>query len=350
VAQRIVRALATRPGQLVQIRDNAGRIDVVLEIALALELQGVTPLVQLIAPDYLQQLWARAPRDYLAHWDRHRSGWAEGTDRYVTLAGAEPGPGTASSAGFRAWRQAVDRLTELEDTRGLPGFLVAIPTETRARQLGLSLAALEAILLPALQAGEDELREQIHPVLAAAQGGQRVTIRSGDGCQLRLRHGDRPWFWDDGHIDEADSARSVGGGNMPAGSVYTTVLESKTEGSLWLPRAEGASDVVLHFAGGRIERIEAAAGAEGLRALFDGHTGEPRRVSHIGLGLNPYLQQPIGWTLVDVHVRGCLLICLGENRYMDGQNASSLNVDFAIPGATLQIDGRTIVSEGTIVL
>jgi leucyl aminopeptidase (aminopeptidase T) len=108
--------------------------------------------------------------------------------------------------------------------------------------------------------------------------------------------------------------------------------------------------VVLHFAGGRIERIEAAAGAEGLRALFDVHTGESRRVSHVGLGLNPYLHQLIGWTLVDVRIRGCLLICLGENRYLGGQNASSLNVHFAIPGATLQIDGRTIVSEGTIVL
>jgi leucyl aminopeptidase (aminopeptidase T) len=350
VTQRIVRGLAAQPGQLVQIRDNAGRMDVVLEIALALEMQGVTPLVQLIAPGYLQQLWDRAPRDYLAHWDRHRGRWAEATDRYVTLAGAEPDPGTASSDGFHAWRQAVDRLVALEDARPLPGFLVAIPTEARARQLGLSLETLEAILLPALQAGEGELQEQIRPVLAAVEGGQRVTIRSGGDCVLRLQHGDRPWFWDDGHIDPADSKRAVGGCNLPAGSVYTTVLESETEGRLWLPQAGGAREVVLHFAGGRIERIEAAAGVEGLRALFDEHTGEPRRVSHVGLGLNPYLQQPIGWPLVDVHVRGCLLICLGENRYMGGQNASSLNVDFAIPGATLQVDGRTIVSEGTVVL
>ena len=84
--------------------------------------------------------------------------------------------------------------------------------------------------------------------------------------------------------------------------------------------------------------------------MFDRRTGEPRRVSHIGLGLNPYLDRPIGWTLVDEQMRGCPLICFGENRYRGGQNESSLNVDFGFPGASLWVDDRLIVSEGEIVL
>jgi leucyl aminopeptidase (aminopeptidase T) len=164
-----------------------------------------------------------------------------------------------------------------------------------------------------------------------------------------MAHGDRPWLTDDGLIDEADRARGAHVGNLPAGSVYTTVIEGATEGSLWLAQAGGATDVVLHFHDGRVDRIEAAAGAEGLRAMFDRHSGEPRRVSHIGLGLNPYLGAPIGWTLVDEQARGCLLICFGENRYLGGENTSSLNVDFALPGATLVVDGRAIVSEGKLV-
>jgi leucyl aminopeptidase (aminopeptidase T) len=109
---------------------------------------------------------------------------------------------------------------------------VAIPTGARARQLGLSLEALEAVLMPAVQASERELQGQINPVLAAAQGGQGVTIRSGDGRELHLQHGDRPWFWDDGRVHPANGSQGAGGGNMPAGSVYTTVLESETEGRL----------------------------------------------------------------------------------------------------------------------
>ena len=117
---------------------------------------------------------------------------------------------------------------------------------------------------------------------------------------------------------------------------------------MWLPKAAGATGVMLHFEGGRVARIEAESGAEDLEALFDAHSGEPRRVSHIGVGLNPALSRPIGWTLVDEHIRGAFFIALGENRYMGGQNASSLNVDFCNPKATVEIDGRVLVSEGEV--
>lgn len=65
-----------------------------------------------------------------------------------------------------------------------------------------------------------------------------------------------------------------------------------------------------------------------------------------GIGLNPHLRQPIGWTLVDEHVIGALFLALGENRYMGGQNASSLNHDFALQGASLLVDGQVVVDAG----
>lgn len=138
--------------------------------------------------------------------------------------------------------------------------------------------------------------------------------------------------------------------NLPSGSVYTTVRESATQGSLWLPQAGQAREVVLHFVEGRIVAIDAASAGDWLAAMHDRHSGEPRRVSHIGIGLNPYLAQTIGWTLVDEHQHGSVFIALGENRYLGGQNASSLNVDYAIPGATVLVDDRLIVAQGRVAL
>jgi leucyl aminopeptidase (aminopeptidase T) len=71
-------------------------------------------------------------------------------------------------------------------------------------------------------------------------------------------------------------------------------------------------------------------------------------VSYIGIGLNPYLHEPIGWTLVDEHVHGYVFIAFGENRYMGGRNASSLNVDFALPGTTFMVGEQVVVSEGVV--
>jgi leucyl aminopeptidase (aminopeptidase T) len=339
VVQRIVQVLGIQPGNLVLVHDAAGRLDVLLEISLAIEAQGATPLIELVPAEYRQRLWNEVPREYLARWDRHRSPWVDQADCILTLAGAEPDWDVVSHEGFRAWERAVHRLTVAEEARALSATLVAVPTQARAKQLGLSLEALEALLLPALLASVQELQAQVDRVLDAAAEGQTIAIHSGVDHVLHLQQGDRPWHRDDGRRHS----------NLPAGSIHTTVLETATEGNLWLPKAGGATDVVFHFVKGRIERIEAASGAEALNEMFDEHSGEPRRVSHIGLGLNPYLRWPIGWTLVDEHIHGALFIALGENRYMGGQNASSLNVDFALTGATLKVDERTIVFEGDVV-
>lgn len=349
LAQRIVQAINIQPGELIQIREGTGRFDVVQEIALAVELLGATPAVELLPARYLERLWNEAPLDYLAQWDKHRLGWMEQYHRVLRLAGADPEIGMVRQEGFQAWLGAIHRLTLCEEERRLPYLVVAIPTAERAAQAGMTLAELEAILLPALAATVDELRQAVAPVLAAVQG-QIFTIRSGQGHELTLHHGDRPWHEDDGQLDDEDWARGAFVLNLPSGDIYTTVVEAATTGSLWLDRAAGAVDVTLLFEEGRIVEFKAASGEDELHALFARHTGEPRRISHIGIGLNPYLHQPVGWTLVDEHIYGQLYFALGENRYMGGQNESSLNVDFTIPQATLLVDGKTVVEQGVVVV
>jgi leucyl aminopeptidase (aminopeptidase T) len=349
IGRRIVSGLGVQRGELIAVRDNVGRLDVLLEILLEIELRGATPLVQHVPPEYMRRYLEQVPPDILAEWDRHRAAWARQQDRVLVLTSAERGFNDVPRARLRVWQEAVARLTELEDQPPHPYLLVAIPGAARAAQLGMSEAELEAILLPALAASTKELQGEIDRVLALASGGGPIVLHSGEGHTLRLQQGDRIWLSDDGYIDRADLERGANASNLPAGSIYTTVIEGETEGSLWLPKAAGAREVVFTFRDGRIERIEAASGADELRALFDRHSGEPRRVSHIGIGLNPYLREPIGWTLVDEHVHGYVFIAFGENRYMGGQNASSLNVDFALPGATLTVGERVVVSEGRVV-
>lgn len=347
IAQRIVRGIGVQAGELIQVRDESGRFDLLLELLLALEKVGATPLPQLTPAFYMERLWAAAPAAYLGKWDAVRAQWLHACDRVIVLAGAMPDFTQVPAEPFAAWQTAEQRLTEIEEARQLPYLLVAVPTRQKAAQLGLEAEALESLLLPALAVGINALQERIGQMLHQLQGGAVLTVYSGESI-LTLKLANRPWLSDDGHIDDADRARGAIVSNLPAGSVYTTVDESQTSGALWLPQAGPAQDVTLTFANGRIAHIDAAAGAAELSALFDQHSGEPRRIGHIGIGLNPKLRRPIGWTLVDEHVPGHLFISFGENRYMGGANASSLNVDFALPGATLRVDGRSLIVEGKL--
>lgn len=348
-AQRAVDGLGVEAGEVVIVRDHTGRWDVLQEMLLAIEQRGATPLPELVTVDYLQRLLQSAPQSYLDAWDQHRQRWMREADRVLVLQGESlrAGDSEASPEAGQAWRMAAGRLGAIEEERRLPFLLIGVPTAAQAAVLDVPLAELEEAILPALAVSAAELQSEIGRVLEAVRGGRRLTIQSGEDNTLQLTLGNRPWLDDDGEISAEDRERGGVVSNLPAGSVYTTVVEDATFGSLRLPQAEGEADVVLHFMDGEVTRV-AAPGGDALRALFDRHTGDARRVGHIGIGLNPRLHRLFGWVLPDEHVQGCLFVSLGENRYMGGQNASSLNIDFVVPNATLLVDDRVIVRDGVL--
>lgn len=348
IAQRIVRGVGVRNDELILVRDDTGRFDLLQELLLAIEKSGATPLVHLTPVSYMERLWRTASARYLENWDQHRQEWVKQADRIIVLSGPQPDLTIVPEEAFRTWHEAEHRLTMIEEERQIPYLMVGIPTERHAQQLGMSLAELEKIVLPALQTPIDQLQDRISRILGAARNGTEMVILSGENCELHLKLGDRPWLSDDGYIDEEDRAQGAIVSNLPSGSIYTTVLEEQTEGTLWLPQAAGAQDVILTFSNGRVSHITAAAGAEQLEAMFAQHEGEPRRIGHIGIGLNPKLTRPIGWTVVDEHILGYLFISFGENHYMGGQNESTLNVDFALPNATLLVNNRPLVKDGKL--
>jgi leucyl aminopeptidase (aminopeptidase T) len=351
VAERIVDALDVRAGELIQLRDLAGRLEVTQEVLVAIERRGATPLLQLLPPTYLARLLTTTEPKLLADWDRHRQSWLEATDRIVVLAGVMSDLEHTPPAARAAWHQAVERLTRDEERRCIPCVLVAIPTAQRAEQRGYTSAELDRLIIPALSASPVELAAQANRLLGRLSGAAHLTIQSGRNCALSLDITGRRWLSDTGELPAAErlppGTQAVL--NLPSGAVYTTVVEAATHGQLWLPEAAGARDVVLWFEGGRVVRIEAAHGAAELEALFAQHTGESRRISHIGIGLNPSIERTIGWPLVDEHRQGALIIAFGENRYLGGQNESSLNIDFVLPSADLLAEQRAIVKGGQLV-
>ncbi len=349
LAQRIVRGLGVRSGELIQVRDDSGRMDILQEVCLAIEQQGAVPQVNLTSVPYMERLWKSAPESYLEKWDTHRRAWLEKTDRILVLAGADPDLSQLPETPFWKWREAEHRLTLIEEERQLPYLLTAVPTQRRAEQCNLSLFKLESLLKSALSVSIADLQRKSSTILNAIGTSTSLKLLTGVDCECTLHLApQRGWLIDDGYIDERDRKRGAIVSNLPAGSIYTTVLEEKTSGSLFLPVAGEARDVRLTFENGRIHTIEAQHGEKALQAFFDNHSGEPRRVGHIGIGFNPALKKPIGWTLVDEHVSGSLFISFGENRYMGGENESSLNIDFAIPQATLAVNGRNLIEDGNL--
>lgn len=350
LARRLVDALGAQRGELIEVRDEAGNQRLLHAVLLALESIGAEPLIAIQPAQHVERLLTMTPPEVLAERHQRYAEWLTHVDRSLTLIGAQPDLKRVADEALCAFGTSYDRLEMVREERRIPQVIAAIPTIGKAAQLGISHEELELRMMPALLVEPAELRAITERVMSALRDTSTITIVSGPGYELRLDHGERPWLCDTGQLTTSVGETGAIVINLPAGSIYTTVLEESAEGNLFLPVAGPARAVHLHFAGGRITQIEAASGADQLNALFDRHSGEPRRISHIGIGLNPRLHHPIGWTIVDEHIQGALFIAFGENRYMGGANASSLNIDFVISAASLRVDERVIVDQGRLIV
>ncbi len=348
VAQRIVDALSLEPGMLVQLGERSGRPEVLAEILLALERRGATPLIEYLPPDYLGRLLASTDPGMLANWDRHRLGWLERADRLLVLGGDYPDFDATPPEALNSWRQATERLTRTEEERRLPMVLVAIPTASRAERLGVTFDELESIVLPAIAATPEALQREIDRVLPHLLNAGRITIGNPDGSTLELELKGRPGTpTPESSRRHRRSSRSStcrpGRSTRPSSRIAPQVASTSR-----VPATPAMSCSPSRQ--GRIVSIQASEGSDELATMFDQHSGEPRRISHIGIGLNPELHREVDWVLVDEHRLGSLFIAFGENRYLGGQNVSSLNVDFVTASASLYAGDRLIVGTGRVVV
>ncbi|MCB0025656.1 MAG: hypothetical protein KDD91_21630, partial [Caldilinea sp.] len=60
LARRIVAGLNVQPGELIQVRDHVDRPDVLIEVLLAIDLAGATPIIDHQSPAYLNRWLAAA--------------------------------------------------------------------------------------------------------------------------------------------------------------------------------------------------------------------------------------------------------------------------------------------------
>jgi leucyl aminopeptidase (aminopeptidase T) len=326
VARRLVQGVDVKAGELIQVRDLAGRYDVLTEVLLAVEEAGAVPLPFVMPARYLERLWTTAPVSHLARWEKHRGTLLASVDRAITLSGDKPDYANADRNSVEAWSSSEERLAAIEEERQIPVLTAAIPTHKRAYQLGVTLEQLDEYVRPALALSSDQIKIEIDRVLGILQPARTLTLRTGTDCVLNMSINGREWMCDDGYVDAKDRSASLPVSNLPAGSAVIAMVEHQTSGRLHLPILRGVKDVTLEITAGRVSKIGVSNMSDlaKIGSWFDGHQGESRRLGYVSLGLNPLLTSAIGWSQIDQHVRGRVCIGFGDNTSYGGDNVTTL--------------------------
>jgi aminopeptidase len=270
--------------------------------------------------------------------------WAEHNTR--SLTGADPHRhqrmiGAARALTNRRW----ERISAGEVTWA--GVLC--PTPAHAQDAEMSVSDYESFVFRACHVdGEDDAVAHWQSTAAelAARAEELGRVRElrvvGPDTDLRVVVEGRKWEAADGHH------------NMPDGEVYTSPIETETEGEISfsfpaLFQGREVDDIRLRFEGGVVVAAEAARGGEFLDVLLDLDDGA-RRLGEVAFGMNYEIDRFTKNTLFDEKIGGTMHFALGAAfEELGGVNDSALHWDLVCDLRTegeVHADGELVWQAG----
>jgi aminopeptidase len=201
------------------------------------------------------------------------------------------------------------------------------PTDAHAQDAEMSLADYEDFVYGAchVNAEDDPIEhwESISAQLTARAGeldGVRELRIVGPETDLHVVVEGRPWIPSDGRQ------------NMPDGEVFTSPVETGTEGEIYFAfpsifQGQEVEDVRLRFREGRVVKAEASTGEDYLRALLATDEGSAV-LGEVAFGLNYEIDRFTRDILFDEKIGGTMHLALGGGFDEAGtQNKSDLHWD-----------------------
>ncbi len=247
--------------------------------------------------------------------------WSESNTR--ALSRVEPGRHAAYIA---AQRKLSNRRWERISNGEMSWCGTLFPTNAHAQEAEMSLAEYEDFVFAACHVHEEDPASHWRTVSTelsarAAQLGDVRELRIvGPDTDLRVGVAGRTWLAADGRY------------NMPDGEVFTSPLETETEGEIryTFPAVYHGREVVdvrLRFEAGRVVQAEASRGDDYLQSLLEMDAGA-RVLGEVAFGLNYEIDRFTRNILFDEKIGGTMHLALGSGfPQAGGQNTSGLHWD-----------------------
>jgi aminopeptidase len=349
IARKIVRRCAgVRQGDDVYIEGRADAVEYLELLAFECELLGAKPFVAVTSDQYAHRRLTELPADQLA---TRAEGWIEAVRRAdvvftVKMESGDPALFADVTPEQRnAERRGRKLLADLiyDGSRRWVG--TDYPTAEQAAAFRLDPEAYAAMFWRSLDVDYDELLARADAAAELFDGARRVRITSPAGTDVTLGIAGRPLDKDVGVL--TDEARLT---NLPAGEVCLAPLEDQADGTVVFDLAfwhgHRVEDLEVRFESGHATPVAARTEFAYVRDVLSSADAGASVIGELGIGLNPEVGEPSGYTLTDEKILGTVHLALGDNRALGGRNESILHWDMMVLRPTLEIDGRPLLVDG----
>lgn len=196
-----------------------------------------------------------------------------------------------------------------------------VPTCENAKNTILEPDIFIQKMLSAYDINYEQLKACCENQIKEAGESQSVIIKTGESDTLFLSLEGRKW-----HIDAGD-------GDLPCGEVYIAPLEGSADGSiyfeqLYINNANPYEKIRMIVENGRITSSDNEHFNSFLKELPENGTV----ICEFGIGMNPNIQELIGYSVLDEKMFGTFHIAIGDNTMFGGSSSAPLHIDFVGKG------------------
>jgi leucyl aminopeptidase (aminopeptidase T) len=358
IAQNVVnRSLRIREDDVVLITASRGTLDLADEVAMECRKAGAETTTTYFSENVWYWSLQKLPLEWLRGASKVDLAHLDVVTATINVGGVvDPRPmarisaerWAANSEGADHWyRKFVQRKIRTATVS------LAIVTPQRARSYGFAFAAWKRAVEGALRADYSRIAatgRKLGQLLGNSSAEVHVTSKSG--TDLRFRLISRKCRVDDGILDEEDLVAGTFSTNLPAGSVVIAPDERSADGTVVFDQAIPQRGKLIRglswsFKNGQVEKFAATKNAGMIIPIWEKSSGDKSRFGLFGIGINHAAKT--GY-LDNVIVQGAVTLGIGDNREIGGGNMSTFGFQGTLGKSTVLLDGRTIVSEGKLIV
>lgn len=362
LAERIVtQSAGVKEGEVVMISGLSSDAELLEALAVAVRKQGAFPWVTYASERLAKRMFFDVPAKYDSQVDPAELAMAKLVDVGINVGngqtlnlfeGADP-------ARMAARGQAGMQVAEAMRAAGVRSVDIGnglYPTAWRAERMGLDQEALSKLFWEGTNVDYTQLQEQAEALRGKLGGARDVHVTHPNGTDITFSIADRKVVSSDGLISEAD--RKAGGAALavylPAGEVMTSAARGSANGKLvqatGFYRDKPVDNLVLEFKDGKLVSMTGSgAGFADMKAEYDAITVAGKdEFGGFDLGINPNISLPVDAKVGTWVPAGMVTLGFGNDRWAGGDNNVPYAQDVHLAGATVTVDGATLVDKGEL--
>lgn len=348
IAKRVVWGMNMKKGESLLVKGGSHEQELMEEIAIMAMKQNNDIMTVMGSDNLASRVYSEIPIEYMKQTSKISLKLMEAINNYVGIERLKD-PRVAEKfppKKVAAARQAGEPIQKKIERFGIKTCVVGYPTNEMARKLGIQFSLLKKFIFNGMLINHKDLVKRSGFICSHLMNADYVRVYDDYGTDLTLRIAGRRPLVDDGFISNNDIKNKDLHNNLPCGEIFMAPVETYGNGVLVSPKRTDVftgkmiENIRLVFEKGKLNlnKTTAEKNEKALKTTLKNCIAVDRKlyktlrttnVAELGIGMNPVINEIVGYLLTDEKIGGTIHVAIGENnRFPGGKSHSCLHWDF----------------------